>query len=90
MGNKKFIPQTQKEEVLYYLKRYGRITTIEASNDLFIADLQGVIRYLRKKMTIKDVWVQKKNKFGRPCRYKRYFIEPEDRLSLMERLRLFM
>lgn len=90
MGNKQFIPQTQKEEVLYYLKRYGRITTIQASNDLFIADLQSVIRYLRKKITIKDVWVQKKNKFGRPCRYKRYFLEPEDRLSLMERLRLFM
>ena len=90
MGNKQFIPQTQQEEVLYFLKRYGRITTIQASNDLFIADLQSVIRYLRKKMTIKDVWVTKKNKFGRPCRYKRYFIEPEDRLSLMERLRLFM
>ena len=60
MGNKQFIPQTQQEEVLYYLKRYGRITTIQASNDLFIADLQSVIRYLRKKMTIKDEWVHKK------------------------------
>ena len=90
MGNKQFIPQTQQEEVLYYLKRYGRITTMEASNKLFIADLQSIIRHLRKKMTINAEWVYKKNKFGRPCRYKRYFLEPEDRLSLMERLRYFM
>jgi len=90
MGNKKFIPQTQKEEVLYYLKRYGRITTIQASNDLYIADLQGVIRDLRKVIDISDEWVYKKNKFGRPCRYKRYFLEPEDRETLFNRLRLFM
>lgn len=87
---KKNVPQTQKEEVLYYLKRYGKISTIEASNKLFIADLQSIIRYLRKKMNVADEWVYKKNKFGRPCRYKRYFIEPEDRLSLFERLKFFM
>lgn len=87
---KKNVPQTQKEEVLYYLKRYGKISTIEASNKLFIADLQSIIRYLRKEMNIADEWVYKKNKFGRPCRYKRYFIEPEDRLSLFERLKFFM
>lgn len=90
MGNKQFIPQTQKEEVLYYLKKYGRITTIQASKQLYIADLQGVIRNLRKSIDISDEWVYKKNKFGRPCRYKRYFLEPEDRDALFNRLRLFM
>lgn len=90
MGTRKFIPQTQKEEVLYYLKKYGRITTIQASNELYIADLQGVIRNLRKVIDISDEWVYRKNKFGRPCRYKRYFLEPEDRLALFNRLRLFM
>ena len=90
MGNKQFIPQTQKEEVLYYLKKYGRITTIQASKQLYIADLQGVIRNLRKSIDISDEWVYKKNKFGRPCRYKRYFLEPEDRDAMFNRLRLFM
>lgn len=79
---------TQKEEVLMYLKRYGKISTIEASNKLFIADLQGIIRNLRKKMDIGDEWVYKKNKFGRPCRFKKYFVD--DKRSFFERLRFFM
>lgn len=85
---KKLEANTQKEEVLMYLKRYGKISTIEASNKLFIADLQSIIRYLRKKMDIGDEWVYKKNKFGRPCRFKRYFID--DKKSFFERLRFFM
>ena len=90
MGNKKLIPTTQLEEVLLYLKRYGRISTLDASNKLFIMDLQGVIRNIRKHLNVSDEWVYKRNKFGRPCRYKRYFLEPEDRLTLINRLRLFM
>lgn len=85
---KKLEANTQKEEVLMYLKKYGKISTIEASNKLFIADLQSIIRYLRKKMDIGDEWVYKKNKFGRPCRFKRYFID--DKKSFFERLRFFM
>lgn len=81
-------PMTQKEEVLMYLKKYGKISTIEASNKLFIADLQGIIRNLRKKMDIGDEWVYKKNKFGRPCRFKKYFVD--DKRSFFERLRFFM
>lgn len=87
---KKEIPTTQKEEVLLYLKKYGKISTLQASNELFIMDLQGIIRDLRKEMIINDEWVYKKNKFGRPCKYKRYFIEPAERLNIFERLRFFM
>lgn len=90
MGNKQAIPTTQEEEILLYLKRYGKISTLQASNELYIMDLQGVIRRLKKRMVINSEWIYKKNKFGRPCRYKRYFIEPEDRLSFFERLRFFM
>ena len=85
---KKLEATTQKEEVLMYLKKYGKISTIEASNKLYIADLQSIIRVLRKKMDIGDEWVYKKNKFGRPCRFKRYFID--DKKSFFERLRFFM
>lgn len=81
--------KTQKDEVLWYLDRYGSISTIEASNKLFIADLQSVIRYLRRKgMFINDEWVYKKNKFGRPCHFKRYFLE--DKKTFWERLRFFI
>lgn len=80
--------KTQQEEVLHYLKKYGKISTIEASNRLYIADLQSVIRVLRKKYEIGDEWVHKKNKFGRHCKFKRYFLI--DKPSFFERLRLFM
>ena len=90
MGNKKLMATTQVEEVLLYLKRYGRITTLDASTKLYIMDLQGVIRNIRKHLPVSYEWVYKKNKFGRPCRYKRYYLEPEDRLTLVNRLRLFM
>jgi len=82
------IATTQKEEVLMYMKKYGAISTIEASNKLFIADLQGVIRDLKKTHAIGCRWVFKKNHFGRPCKFKRYFLD--DKISFFERLRLFM
>lgn len=79
---------TQQEEVLMYMKKYGSISTIEASNKLYIADLQGVIRDLKKKNSIGFRWVYKKNHFGRPCRFKRYYLD--DKVSIFERLRFFM
>lgn len=90
MGNKQLEATSQTEEVLLYLKKHGRITTMDAAKKLFIADLQGIIRDLRKRMLIGDEWVYKKNIYGRPIRYKRYFIEPEYRLSLFERLKQFL
>ena len=90
MGNKQLEATTQREEVLLYLRKHGRITTMDAANKLFIADLQSIIRDLRKKMLIDDEWVYKKNIYGRPIRYKRYFIEPNERLSLFDRLRDFL
>jgi len=79
---------TQKEEVLMYMKDYGSISTIEASNKLLIADLQGVIRDLKEEHNIGFKWVYKKNHYGRPCRFKRYYLD--DKVSFFERLRFFM
>mgnify|MGYP003331757744 CR=1 FL=1 len=90
MGIKNFQPKNQQEEVLLYLKKHGSITALEAMQKLFVIDLAGVIRDLKKKINIESVWVYKKNIYGRPIQYKRYYIEPEYRLNLFERLRLYM
>lgn len=72
-------PMTQKEEVLLWLRECGTISTIEASNKLFIADLQSVIRELRKTHKFSRKWIHRTNKYGRPCKYMRYkFTEPRD------------
>lgn len=55
-----------------WLSEHKTISTIEASTKLFIADLQGVIRNLRKNYAILGKWIYKKNKYNRPVRYKRY------------------
>jgi predicted ArsR family transcriptional regulator len=71
---------TQKEEVLMYLKEHGTISTIEASNKLFIADPKGVIRDLRKDYKLSWKWIYVKSKYGRPSQYKRIkFTEENDK-----------
>lgn len=71
---------TQKEEVLMYLKEHGTISTIEASTKLFVADLQGVIRHIKKDYKISWKWVYTHSKYGRPTQYKKYkFTEKYDK-----------
>ena len=72
--NKEVI-MTQKELVKEYLERYGSITTWQAFKDLYILDLQGAIRDLRRKgMDIQDRRLYKRNRFGKRISYKKYFI----------------
>lgn len=40
---------TQEEKVLAYLRRYGRLTTYTAVNELYIMNPQEIIRRLRRK-----------------------------------------
>lgn len=81
---------TQKDEVLMYMKKYGNISTIEASNKLYIADLQSVIRMIKKERNIATRWIYKKNKFDRPCRFKRYYFAKTDNMPWWKRVRFFM
>ena len=52
---------TQKEKVWLYLKTHGYITTRDAVIDLYVCDLQSVIRDLRNDgRRIIDEWVTNK------------------------------
>ena len=67
--------QSQDQIILEYLKKKGKtISTAEAFSLFGIVDLQSVVRNLRKKLHIKDKWVTDKNSFGKPIRYKRYWL----------------
>lgn len=64
-----------------WLKEHKTISTMEASNKLFIADLQGVIRHLKKDYPISYKWVYTHSRYGRPVQYKKYkFTERYDKL----------
>lgn len=69
------IKPTQKDDVLWYLQKYGSITALEGFNELFIVDLAGCIRCLRREYKITDEWVHKTNRRGRKIQYKRYIYE---------------
>lgn len=68
---------TQKEMVLKYMNENGSITTLEAFINLYVCDLQKVIQLLKEDYKIKDEWVHKKNIYGKPIKYKRYYLEEE-------------
>ena len=66
---------TQKDMILKYMQEHGSITTLEANIKLFIADPQKNIQILRETYDIKDEWIHKKNIYGKPIKYKRYWID---------------
>ena len=66
---------TQKETLLKYLKENESITSFECVVELFIIDLQGVIRNLKEDgYTILDKWEKRVNLYGQKKRFKRYFL----------------
>lgn len=65
----------QTDRVLQYCQEYGSITTRTAMLDIGIADLQGVIRDLKKSgFTIESKWEKGVNRYGDKTPYKRYYI----------------
>lgn len=65
---------TQKEKVLSYITKNGVITTKDATDELWIMDLQGVIRDLRNDgLNIIDGWKKSKN-----SRYKVYALKRKE------------
>lgn len=69
-------------EVLYYLRKHGTITAFEGFSKLYIVDLAGVIRDLRKHHDIADEWIYKTNIYGRPIKYKRYIYVGEKQIGI--------
>ena len=69
---------TQQEMVKEYLERYGSISTLQAYKDLYIMDLQGVIRTLKKKgMPIESRYLYKRNRFGKRVKFKKYYVRDD-------------
>lgn len=68
--------QSQKEEVLDYLKKHYTINSFECYMKLQIVDLQHAIYELRKEnYKISDKWIIKTNKKGKRIKYKEYRLE---------------
>lgn len=62
--------QSQNQKVFDYLKEYGSITALEMFEKFYICCPHSVIRDLRKKYEITDVWEEINNK-----RFKRWILQ---------------
>lgn len=61
--------------VLGYIREHGSITNTDAFNALGVTRLANNICDLRKKgVNILDEWEENPNRYGKVCRYKRYFL----------------
>ena len=67
---------TQNERIIAYIKEYGSITQLDALRDLGVMRLASRISDLKRLgcpiiSTVETV----KNRYGEPCRIKRYRLE---------------
>lgn len=66
---------TQNERILDYIEDFGSITQLEALKDLGVMRLASRVSDLRKRgYPIQSKVEQVKNRYGEPCRVKRYYM----------------
>lgn len=66
---------TQKERIINYIRQFGSITSWEAYQDLGIMQLGARIDGLeRDGYVFRKEWEEKKNRFGEPVSFKRYYL----------------
>lgn len=73
MGRQRSVYMNQRQMVLQYIEDYGSITSYEAYIDLGITQLATRIKELKEQGYIFTYeWITKKNRYGRPVRFKKY------------------
>lgn len=70
---------TQKEIILNHLQEHESITSYESFDRYGILDLQKIINLLRKNHNINDEWIHTTNRYGNKVKFKRYWIEEEEK-----------
>ena len=66
---------SQNRRILDYISLHGGITTLDAERDLGVQRLASRISDLKNLgYPISDEWVKVKNRWGEPCRVKRYWV----------------
>ena len=73
---------TQMEKVIAYMTKNGVITTKDATDDLWIMDLQGVIRNLRNAgYVIYDKWIKSRNSRYKAYAFKKKYLDDYEMLQ---------
>lgn len=69
--------KNQRERILDYVRENGSITTLEATNELYIMCLWRRIEELEKNCgyKFKRERINTKDRYGTPCHYTRYSLD---------------
>lgn len=71
----------QNKLVFDFITEHGSVTNLEAFQNLGVTRLANNICDLRKSgVAISDTWESKPNRYGKLCRYKRYFLTDDGRV----------
>lgn len=66
---------SQHDLIITYLKHHKGITPMEAFHSLGITKLATRISEMKRQgYVFFDDWIEENNRFGIPCRYKRYWL----------------
>jgi hypothetical protein len=66
----------QREQVLKYIEDFGSITSYQAYIDLGITQLATRVKELKEQgYHFSYEWITKKNRYGKPVRFKKYKLE---------------
>jgi hypothetical protein len=66
----------QREQILQYIEDFGAITSYQAYIDLGITQLATRVKELKEQgYTFSCEWISKKNRYGKPVRFKKYKLE---------------
>ncbi len=69
----------QREQIIKYLNDFGSISDYEAVVDLGILQFGARLKELREQgYSFSSEWIKKKNRYGKPVRFKRYRLEEVD------------
>jgi len=68
----------QQNDVLTYLRTHNYLTSLNSGTVIGVVDLRKRVSELRRLgYPIGDRTVSKKNRYGRPVRFKQYFLDEE-------------
>lgn len=64
----------QRNQIMQYMKDFGRISTLDAFRDLGITRLASRIHEIRESgVEVEDEWVHSVNRYHKPVKYKSYY-----------------
>ena len=71
--------KNQREMILKYIEDFGSITSYQAYIDLGITQLATRIKELKEQgHSFNYEWITKKNRYGKPVKFKKYKLEVID------------